>query len=351
MGLGCKFTTIGILAFCLISTPVSRADEPCGSDDSHPFAQLEKFAKENFFNLPIVMDLTAHCKDNAVQDFVAYETGCDMAASKLVVDLDSSSDYGNLLLMKHHRGTITFTNEFNREMQSTEIRKYLSALDGELDLLDSSYSPSKPFRLWDWTVQQAGGDHEKALKWIAVLFQDEKLEHIIDMIKLNGQENAPNVRQYESVAQKLFTAISQSPSSVQPYPQNRKNADSAGMYHYYVPAYTATLLQKELKVPNAKALARYMPTLFDADYEFFQHLPVQKGDQDPAFPHIFDVIFEPTSLNPSNPNYPHILDAVYDGYAGSSWAVGETPQSFEDFKKSFTANPKKFLSGLLKSDS
>lgn len=239
---------------------------------------------------------------------------------------------------KETKGMAAFHKDLIVLLHDLETITYLRKLG---EILDSqSYSQN----LFQVTRNFANGDRLKALKWIAILFQDTSparahLRYLEN--KLKGQ-----LIDEQKLLYGVIDRIAQAPSAWL-YPEGI-SSHSAAQYHFYVNAYLTHMLQNKKNITTA--MVTYSPFLFNTIYEFKTVL-CQKVTSRSLPLGILELtqFTDNVQISCHNPKqidrdrYSEMLEDIYLGYAGPRWILEQEIPIREDFINAFAENPRGYL--------
>lgn len=223
--------------------------------------------------------------------------------------------------------------------------------------IEKSIQENRLFNLWDFTLERTGMNEDRALKWIAVLFQDThpdenvvlaearvgfgepKKERRLTSTERRVWEEAIDALSFDRLDDK--SGVSDSVFLVV-YPNIDGTFFSSGMYHFYFSAYVARELQKNRKSKTVSGIDMngFAPFLLNTMYEM-------QADQDPDKSPLDDA--KPFSRTARD----HSLRDTYAGYVGALYGLGGEPlvasaESFDSFSKRYAANPTGTVRSLYK---
>lgn len=245
---------------------------------------------------------------------------------------------------------VAFPKQIGELVTNPAAFAYLRDLPAEID---RSIQAGQLFSLWDFTLRRAGNE-DRALKWIAVLFQDNHPDENIVLEEARVGFGSKKARKLTSRERKIWedaiTAVSfdrladRSESSDSVFLLVYPNVDSAyfstGMYHFYMAAHLARETQKARKSETVPGIDMngFAPFLLNAMYEMHSDIDPDRSPLKDARP--FD----------ANEKW-HSLRDLYSGYVGALYGLGGATlvakaDSYDAFSKRFAADPSGTIRGL-----
>ena len=235
------------------------------------------------------------------------------------------------------KGVAVFRKELVKLVKDPEVIEYLNALETKLKDHGAAWN------FWDFSLQFAHGNRDKALQWIAVLFQDSSRLTHAEYLELNhGGEVTQSALDLLRSCNKMLDSASQANRGFSYFPPPI-GLNQSSQYHFYVMAY---LSKKLSNYPPSAKMAAIAPILLNTQYEYSKHedrLLQQKVSI--LRPTTWRNGFEPKGLNPDK-NFADMdmLMDIYLGYVGPQWGRDSSASliSFEDFKSEYVRDPLKF---------
>ena len=239
---------------------------------------------------------------------------------------------------------LCFPDRFVQIMKQPDTEYLLRKLNNELL---RAVREKSIFDLWKWTLATKSGDQEKALEWIAVLFQEQSLRHL----KISAEQRLGkdfDLTTYASVLKNLHQFGNQNSQFVKLYPL-QKILPGPGLYHFYVSAYLAQSLAKRLNKESVSGLTNEQASresvaitvMFNESYEYHHVVSrnfIDRLTGERIYPGNYDL-----SHNV------HSLKASYMAYVGALWATNLPGQETQivDFATTFARDPSEFIIKIL----
>lgn len=253
----------------------------------------------------------------------------------------------------HH--VVAFPKQIGELITDPKAFAYLRDIPAAIE---KSIRSDQLFNLWEFTLERTSKNEDLALKWIAVLFQDNHPDENIVLAQARvGFGNRKKERKLtpkelkvweEAIGALSFDRLDDKSGDsdsvfLRVYPDVDNTHFTSGMYHFYFSAHIARTLQKSRKSKTVAGIDMngFAPFLLNAMYEM-------QADQDPDKSPLKDAKpFSATEMN-------HSLRDTYSGYVGALFGLGGTAlamkaESFDSFSKRFAANPSETIRSLYKS--
>jgi len=238
---------------------------------------------------------------------------------------------------------IAFPKLVNELIHDAEAFAYLRDLPGAIE---KSIEEGQLFGFWDFTVARAGSE-DRALKWIAVLFQDTHPDEniVIAETKLTATERETWAAAIEAFSYDRLADRSAESDAVffVPYPNIDPTFLSEGTYHFYLSAYVAREVQRARKSTTeaGRDMNAFAPFLMNTMYEM-------QADQDPDKSPLRDA--KPFSAVEMD----HSLRDTYSGYVGALYGIGgkalvAKAEPYSTFSKRYAKDPSGTMRSLYRS--
>jgi hypothetical protein len=217
------------------------------------------------------------------------------------------------------RGVVCFREELTDILNSNDGDNYLRALLLAFRAYDHSPKPldGSRFNVWNWTLKYFKGDQNKALKYMAVLFQDSK-KNIGEVIQSDrDNKTTKNFELLQNYFEKRGDSFNFLPEDV--------DGESEKAYHFYPIAYVATKMRDEF---NQDKYASFLPVMFNIRYELFANHNYGKD------------IFQ-NKLSDYKMEEPDI----YSGFQAYRYFIkNKRPESFSQFKQKTETDYGRYIS-------
>ena len=283
--------------------------------------------------------LTEKCKLYGASSFGQSRTYQCMTAANTFLEM---FDMGTIDIKITDTEVKTYYIAFSKDLQALlkdfEVQWYLHDLAA--DLKSAYENEGKVFSLWDYTLKRAKTS-EKALHWIAVLFQDtsrlddyteefQRAPFLSYLFSKNKSLISAQRDQLDQITTILDYVATGKADQIHLYPSGLDKNLSGGFYHFYTIAWAARLMAND---GVSEEMAYFIPMLFNSIYEFREYTYSGWPIKDPKRPYIVHTdMLDPSIKEEVSPEW-SIRD-LYTGYVGALWGANhlKNAQNYQGFK-------------------
>lgn len=217
---------------------------------------------------------------------------------------------------------VCFKSELEEILNSFEGQKYLKDLNAAFSDFYSSQKEGR-FKVWNWTIEYFKGDQEKAVKYLAVLFQD----YAHDISTYIDTSADSSVKEDLKEAQANFHKRSYKFDLLPPGVEGEHQK----AYHLYMTAHVAYQMKKDF--PNNN-IARFLPVVLNNRYEMLS-LYNANGSLETL----------PKSIDKFTDNSKNDMYLAIQGYR--VFVNKSKPETFKEFSVKTNSDFKKYMRSLI----